>query len=139
MDTLVGSNGVTLSGGQRQRISLARAVYADADIYVFDDVLSAVDEDVAKHIFEKCIVDLLLKRKKIVILATHAEQYVRGNPSVTALYTIDSDGEFKAVSVDNFKDSFAKPVAIEDQPVSTSESKSKRVREEEKGMCRSTM
>ena len=50
LDTPVGSNGVTLSGGQRQRISLARAVYADADIYIFDDVLSAVDEEVAKHI-----------------------------------------------------------------------------------------
>lgn len=51
--TLVGERGVSLSGGQRARINLARAVYRDADIYLMDDPLSAVDAPVAKHIFEK--------------------------------------------------------------------------------------
>jgi ABC-type microcin C transport system duplicated ATPase subunit YejF len=44
-----------LSGGQKQRISLARAVYAGADITVLDDPLSAVDSHVAKHIFDRVI------------------------------------------------------------------------------------
>ena len=47
--------GINLSGGQKQRISLARAVYSNADIYLLDDPLSAVDSHVGKHIFEKVI------------------------------------------------------------------------------------
>jgi ATP-binding cassette subfamily C (CFTR/MRP) protein 2 len=46
---------VNLSGGQEQRISLARAVYAEADIYLLDDPLSAVDAHVGKHIFKRVI------------------------------------------------------------------------------------
>ena len=51
--TLVGERGVTLSGGQKARVSLARAVYHDADIYLLDDPLSAVDASVGKHLFEE--------------------------------------------------------------------------------------
>lgn len=51
--TLVGDNGVILSGGQKARLSLARALYRDEDIYLLDDPLSAVDVQVARHIFEK--------------------------------------------------------------------------------------
>lgn len=47
--------GVNLSGGQKQRVSLARAVYCNADVYLLDDPLSAVDAHVGKHIFEKVI------------------------------------------------------------------------------------
>ena len=54
-ETLVGERGVSLSGGQKARVNLARAVYAQADIYLLDDPLSAVDTHVGKHLFEKCI------------------------------------------------------------------------------------
>jgi ATP-binding cassette subfamily C (CFTR/MRP) protein 4 len=46
--TMVGEKGITLSGGQKARLALARALYADADIYIFDDPISAVDAKVAK-------------------------------------------------------------------------------------------
>ncbi|VVC32370.1 Hypothetical protein CINCED_3A012061 [Cinara cedri] len=67
--TLVGDKGVALSGGQRARINLARAVYKQADIYLFDDPLSAVDTHVGKHLFDICIKGFL--RDKIRILVTH--------------------------------------------------------------------
>jgi len=51
--TLVGERGVTLSGGQKARVNLARVVYHDADIYLLDDPLSAVDAGVARHLFER--------------------------------------------------------------------------------------
>ncbi|CDW57906.1 multidrug resistance associated protein 4 [Trichuris trichiura] len=50
--TVIGDKGTTLSGGQKARINLARAVYQDADIYLLDDPLSAVDTAVGKSIFE---------------------------------------------------------------------------------------
>ena len=53
--TLVGERGVSLSGGQKARITLARALYHEADIYLLDDPLSAVDANVAKHLFHKYI------------------------------------------------------------------------------------
>ena len=53
--TEIGEKGINLSGGQKQRISLARALYADADIYLLDDALSAVDAHIGKSIFEKVI------------------------------------------------------------------------------------
>lgn len=42
---------MNLSGGQRVRLSIARAIYSDADIYLFDDPISAVDSKVAKRIY----------------------------------------------------------------------------------------
>ena len=53
--TEIGNKGFNLSGGQKQRISLARAVYSNADIYLLDDPLSAVDAKVAKYIFDHVI------------------------------------------------------------------------------------
>ncbi|GBM74838.1 Multidrug resistance-associated protein 1 [Araneus ventricosus] len=53
--TEIGEKGVNLSGGQKQRISIARAVYQDADIYLLDDPLSAVDSHVGAHIFHHVI------------------------------------------------------------------------------------
>jgi ATP-binding cassette subfamily C (CFTR/MRP) protein 1 len=53
--TEIGGKGVTLSGGQKARISLARAIYSDADIYLLDDPLSAVDAHVGKTIWTEAI------------------------------------------------------------------------------------
>ena len=51
LDTVIGERGINVSGGQKARISLARAIYSDADIMLFDDPLSAVDPKVAHKIF----------------------------------------------------------------------------------------
>ncbi|CAG9769762.1 unnamed protein product [Ceutorhynchus assimilis] len=73
--TFVGDRGVSLSGGQRARINLARAVYKQADIYLLDDPLSAVDTHVGKALFEQCITGFL--RDKTVVLITHQLQYLK--------------------------------------------------------------
>ncbi|XP_061642245.1 ATP-binding cassette sub-family C member 4-like isoform X2 [Phyllopteryx taeniolatus] len=70
--TLIGDKGGTLSGGQKARINLARAVYEEADIYLLDDPLSAVDAEVGKYLFEVCICGLL--KNKCRILVTHQLQ-----------------------------------------------------------------
>ena len=82
--TFVGEHGVVLSGGQRARVNLARAVYADADVYLLDDPLSAVDAKVGEHIFETCICKLL--REKITILATYAENNMKAADQVVVLH-----------------------------------------------------
>ncbi len=57
--TEVGEKGVNLSGGQKQRISIARALYADADIYLIDDCLSALDPYVGKNVFYHALKEFL--------------------------------------------------------------------------------
>ncbi|XP_074202385.1 multidrug resistance-associated protein 1 isoform X2 [Camelus bactrianus] len=74
--TEIGEKGVNLSGGQKQRVSLARAVYCDSDIYLFDDPLSAVDAHVGKHIFENVIGPKGLLKNKTRILVTHGISYL---------------------------------------------------------------
>lgn len=73
-ETLVGEKGITLSGGQKARLILARALYADGDIYLFDDPISAVDAKVAKKIFNECI--LPLSKEKTVLLVSHQLSYI---------------------------------------------------------------
>lgn len=68
-DTVIGERGINISGGQKARISLARAVYAEADIYLLDDPLCAVDPAVANSLFQDCIRKVL--KDKLVILVTH--------------------------------------------------------------------
>mmetsp|Transcript_31 Transcript_31/g.111 ORF Transcript_31/g.111 Transcript_31/m.111 type:complete len:1480 (+) Transcript_31:320-4759(+) len=67
--TELGERGINVSGGQKARLALARAVYSNADVYLLDDVLSAVDAHVSAHIWKHCICSAL--KDKTVILVTH--------------------------------------------------------------------
>ncbi|CAF1186966.1 unnamed protein product [Rotaria sp. Silwood1] len=73
---MIGDKGINLSGGQKARISLARALYADADLYLLDDPLAAVDPNVAKNIFDQCIGPRSFLRGKTRILVTHQTQFL---------------------------------------------------------------
>lgn len=75
-DTELGEKGVNLSGGQKARLSLARAVYADADVYLLDDPLSAVDPAVGAHLMEHVVLPLR-SAGKAVILVTHHVHFAR--------------------------------------------------------------
>ncbi|GBP87177.1 Probable multidrug resistance-associated protein lethal(2)03659 [Eumeta japonica] len=72
--TLVGDKGSSLSGGQKARINLARAVYREADIYLLDDPLSAVDAHVGRQLYDKCVRTHL--RNKTRLLVTHQLHYL---------------------------------------------------------------
>ena len=82
--SFIGEHGVVLSGGQRARVNLARAVYADADVYLLDNPLSAVDVKVGEHIFNQCICKLL--QKKITILVTYAEVHMKAANQIVVLH-----------------------------------------------------
>ncbi|KAL6554115.1 hypothetical protein OROMI_019788 [Orobanche minor] len=72
--TIIGERGVNLSGGQKQRIQIARALYQDADIYLFDDPFSAVDVHTGSHLFKEIILGLL--SNKTVIYVTHQVEFL---------------------------------------------------------------
>ncbi|KRZ13593.1 Multidrug resistance-associated protein 1, partial [Trichinella zimbabwensis] len=81
----IGEKGVNLSGGQRQRISLARAVYQNADIYLLDDPLSAVDSHVGQHIFENIISNNGLLKDKTRVFVTHGLGYLKDVDKIIVL------------------------------------------------------
>uniref|UniRef100_A0AAQ6A8N6 ATP-binding cassette, sub-family C (CFTR/MRP), member 3 n=1 Tax=Amphiprion ocellaris TaxID=80972 RepID=A0AAQ6A8N6_AMPOC len=74
--TEIGEKGINLSGGQRQRVSLARALYSDAEVYLLDDPLSAVDAHVSKHIFDNLIGPEGVLKGKTRILVTHGISFL---------------------------------------------------------------
>jgi ABC-type multidrug transport system fused ATPase/permease subunit len=100
--TEIGERGINLSGGQKARISLARAVYARADIYLFDDPLSAVDAHVGKTIFDKVVGPKGMLAGKTRVFVTHQIQYLSQSPQIMML----RDG--KVVEQGNFQELMAK-------------------------------
>ncbi|OON16323.1 ABC transporter, ATP-binding protein, partial [Opisthorchis viverrini] len=88
--TEIGDKGINLSGGQKQRVSLARACYADADIYLLDDPLSAVDAHVGLHILNEVLSRSKgLLSTKTCILTTHSSKALAFSDRVGLL----SDGQ----------------------------------------------
>nr|CAN70764.1 hypothetical protein VITISV_025297 [Vitis vinifera] len=72
--TVIGERGINLSGGQKQRIQIARALYQNTDIYLFDDPFSAVDARTETHLFKECLLGLL--GSKTVIYVTHQVEFL---------------------------------------------------------------
>ncbi|CAG9809558.1 unnamed protein product [Chironomus riparius] len=77
--TIIGERGSSLSGGQKARLSLARSLYREADLYLFDDPLSAVDAHVGKHLFEECLsnIGFLGKQDATRVLVTHQVHFLK--------------------------------------------------------------
>ncbi|KAG2369149.1 ABC protein [Suillus spraguei] len=85
--TEIGERGINLSGGQKQRVNIARALYLDPEIVIFDDPLSAVDAHVGKSLFRDAIVGALRNRGITVILVTHAIHFLS---QVDYIYTLNN-------------------------------------------------
>lgn len=97
--TKIGSNGISLSGGQKQRIAIARALYQQCDLFIFDDVLSGLDVDTEQHVFINIFgPDGFLKKKSAtVVLCTHAIRHLPMADHVIALGnngTVVEEGTF---------------------------------------------
>ncbi|ROW07733.1 hypothetical protein VMCG_03549 [Cytospora schulzeri] len=70
-NTEIGANGINLSGGQKWRVTLARAIYSRAGLLVFDDIFSAVDAHVGRHIFERCLTGELAQGRTRILVTHH--------------------------------------------------------------------
>ena len=73
-DTIVGENGIKLSGGQKQRIGVARALYHDPEIIIFDEATSSIDTETEDRFY-----DLInnLKSEKTIIIVSHRSKNLR--------------------------------------------------------------
>ncbi len=81
--TEIGERGVNLSGGQKQRVSLARAAYAERDIYLLDDPLSALDPKLADQVFKQLINGEL--RRKTRVLVSHRLEFAERAERIVVL------------------------------------------------------
>ncbi|CAK4178415.1 unnamed protein product [Aphanomyces euteiches] len=93
----IGQKGINLSGGQKARVCLARACYSDADIFILDSPLSAVDAIVQNEIFMKCFLGLL--RNKTILLVTHSPDII-GSKYLDRLVEV-KDGQLAETIVEN--------------------------------------
>ncbi|CAK4776105.1 unnamed protein product [Aphanomyces euteiches] len=93
----IGQKGINLSGGQKARVCLARACYSDADIFILDSPLSAVDAIVQNEIFMKCFLGLL--RNKTILLVTHSPDII-GSKYIDRLVEV-KDGQLSETIVEN--------------------------------------
>ena len=101
--TEIGEKGINLSGGQKQRVSLARAVYSNADVYLLDDPLSAVDAHVSRHLFDKVIGPEGILKHKTRILVTHRASVLTNVDQIIVLKggTISEMGTFEELIANN--------------------------------------
>ncbi|MCL2356807.1 MAG: ABC transporter ATP-binding protein/permease [Defluviitaleaceae bacterium] len=87
-DTIVGERGVGLSGGQKQRVSLARAVAADPEILVLDDVTSAVDTE-TEHRIQAALGEIRAANERTTFIVAHRLSSVKDADLILVL----TDGE----------------------------------------------
>ncbi|KAF9933077.1 hypothetical protein FBU30_006578 [Linnemannia zychae] len=104
--TEIGERGINLSGGQKQRVSLARAAYENADVYLLDDPLSAVDAHVDQHLWQHLIGPNGLLKDKTRILVTHAIHHLEQVDQIVVIKDgkISETGQYDSLMA--AKDSF---------------------------------
>ncbi|KAF5000296.1 hypothetical protein FDECE_11257 [Fusarium decemcellulare] len=88
-ETKIGSNGIMLSGGQRQRVSIARALYSEADVMIFDDILSGLDNDTEAELFRRVFGPMGITRRRnvTVVICTHSVRHLPTADHIIALGT----------------------------------------------------
>ena len=81
LDTEVGDKGMKLSGGQKQRIAIARALYKNPEIIIFDESTSALDNNSEKNIIE----DIYKIKDKTIILISHKKELLKNCDKIISL------------------------------------------------------
>jgi ATP-binding cassette, subfamily B, bacterial PglK len=69
IDSVIGEKGIRLSGGQRQRLAIARALYADGDVLLFDEITNQLHSALEADIMD--LLDQLASRGRTIVLVTH--------------------------------------------------------------------
>ncbi|RHY84314.1 hypothetical protein DYB26_002032 [Aphanomyces astaci] len=113
--TEIGERGINLSGGQKARISLARAMYhTDADVFLLDDPLSALDVHVANAVFSDCMQGLLRGKTALLVLTSHYHLLPHAHRTAFPHLMNFTQSDFVATkSQDNGKEELAEGVAAE--------------------------
>ena len=111
--TKIGENGITLSGGQKARLCLARACYQNKSLYLLDDPFSAVDTNVAKHIYDHCINGLLANKTRI--LSTHHLKFLLNADSILVIdkNTVVKQGPSNEILPEYMNDNTIMNLAVE--------------------------
>ena len=103
--TEIGSTGNNISGGQRARIALARALYRDADIYLFDDPIPSVDTFVSMKIFHQSIINFLKNKTRIFV--THDLRNLKYSSRIILMnnFKIEFNGNYdEFLKIEQYKD-----------------------------------
>jgi subfamily B ATP-binding cassette protein MsbA len=93
-DIILGDNGVIMSGGQKQRLSIARELFKDTELLIFDEATSSLDSHTEKLIQES--IDRIKGSLTIIIIA-HRLSTIKSADSILLLKNgkIDASGNFK--------------------------------------------
>lgn len=115
--TDIGANGINLSGGQKWRLALARALYSRASILVLDDIFSAVDSHVGRHLYEQALTGSLSDGRTRILATHHVNLCIDGaaylvkleNGSAAQARYLDVSGDDSATTVDSSETSDNRP------------------------------
>eukprot|EP00172_Hildenbrandia_rubra_P001929 Plantae.Rhodophyta-Hildenbrandia_rubra.ctg2564.p1 GENE.Plantae.Rhodophyta-Hildenbrandia_rubra.ctg2564~~Plantae.Rhodophyta-Hildenbrandia_rubra.ctg2564.p1 ORF type:complete len:1432 (+),score=206.38 Plantae.Rhodophyta-Hildenbrandia_rubra.ctg2564:367-4662(+) len=98
--TEIGERGINLSGGQKARLALARAIYSDADLYLLDDPLSAVDAIVGKKLKDRVLGPQGILASKARVVVTHQLQLL---PESNRIYMLDAGSILASGTLDELE------------------------------------
>ena len=91
--TEIGASGINLSGGQRWRVTVARALYSRAGILILDDIFSAVDAHVGRHILEHGLAGKLAHGRTRILVTHHIELVL---PQARYVVHVGDNGHIKS-------------------------------------------
>ena len=83
LDTRIGEHGASLSGSERQRLSIARAVYRNPEIILFDEATSSLDTLAEKYV--KQVIKQLASEGKTIVIIAHRLSTVHDADTIVTL------------------------------------------------------